>query len=113
MDRIEAERREIVRDKINRYGLWAVALSVVAPPPYPMKLFILSAGVFGMPRGKFLLAVLMGRTVRYGLVGYLAVRYGERATELVQGNFASFAVLLVVLALLILAVQRLYKRSGT
>ena len=113
LDRIGAERREIVRDKINRYGLWAVALSVVAPPPYPMKLFILSAGVFGMPLGKFLLVALMGRTVRYGLVAYLAVRYGEQATELVQGNFASFAVLLVVLALLILVVQRRYKRSGT
>ena len=112
LQHFEVERQETVRDKIDRYGLWAVAFSVVAPPPYPMKLFILSAGVFGMPFGKFLLAVVMGRTARYLMVGYLAVRYGERATELLRTNFATAAAILAALALVALVVQALRRRNA-
>ena len=113
LERFEAERQQTVRDKIDRYGLWAVAFSVIAPPPYPMKLFILSAGVFGMPFGRFLLAAVIGRTARYSLVGYLAVRYGERATDLLRTNFLTVAEILAALALAVLVVQALRKRNGS
>ncbi len=53
LDRFEVGRQASVRDKIDRYGPCAVACSVVAPPPFPMKLFIPSAGVFGMPLRSF------------------------------------------------------------
>ncbi len=112
LDRFDAARQETVRDKIDRYGLWAVAFSVVAPPPYPMKLFILSAGVFGMPLGKFVVAVVMGRALRYSMVGYLAVVYGERATDLLRTNFATVAAVLAALAVLTLVAQALRKRYG-
>ena len=112
LDRFDAARQETVRDKIDRYGLWAVAFSVVAPPPYPMKLFILSAGVFGMPLGKFVVAVVMGRALRYSMVGYLAVVYGERATDLMRTNFATVAAVLAALAVLTLVAQALRKRYG-
>jgi membrane protein YqaA with SNARE-associated domain len=111
LDRFEVGRQASVRDKIDRYGLWAVAFSVVAPPPYPMKLFILSAGVFGMPLSKFVLAVVMGRTLRYSMVGYLAVCYGERATELLRTNFATLAAVLAALAVIALLVQTVRNRN--
>jgi membrane protein YqaA with SNARE-associated domain len=111
LDRFEVGRQASVRDKIDRYGLWAVAFSVVAPPPYPMKLFILSAGVFGMPLSKFVLAVVIGRTLRYSMVGYLAVCYGERATELLRTNFATLAAVLAALAVIALLVQTVRNRN--
>ena len=113
LKRFDAERRETVRDKIDRYGLWAVAFSVIAPPPYPMKLFILSAGVFGMPFGKFALAAVLGRTVRYSMVGYLAVRYGEKATELLRDHFAWVAVGLAAMIAIGLIAQALRQRTPT
>ena len=112
LERFEVERQASVRDKIDRYGLWAVAFSVVAPPPYPMKLFILSAGVFGMPLSKFVLAVVVGRTLRYSMVGYLAACYGERATELLRTNFATLAAVLAALAVIALLVQTVRNRNG-
>ncbi len=111
LDRFEVGRQASVRDKIDRYGLWAIAFSVVAPPPYPMKLFILSAGVFGMPLSKFVLAVVMGRTLRYSMVGYLAMSYGERATELLRTNFATLAAVLAALAVIALLVQTVRNRN--
>ena len=113
LKRFDAERRETVRDKIARYGLWAVAFSTVAPPPYPMKLFILSAGVFGMPFGKFALAAVLGRTVRYSMVGYLAVQYGEKATELLQDHFAWLALGLAAIIAVGLLAQALRQRTST
>ena len=109
----EFQRGNAVRDKIDRYGLWAVAFSVIAPPPYPMKLFILSAGVFGMPFGKFALAAVLGRTVRYSMVGYLAVRYGEKATELLRDHFAWVAVGLAAMIAIGLIAQALRQRTPT
>ena len=111
MERFEVERQASVRDKIDRYGLWAVVFSVVAPPPYPMKLFILSAGVFGMPLSKFVLAVVVGRTLRYSMVGYLAACYGERATELFRTNFATLAAVLAALAVIAVLVQTVRDRN--
>ena len=112
LDRFEVGRQASVRDKIDRYGLWAVAFSVVAPPPYPMKLFILSAGVFGMPLSKFVLAVVIGRRLRYSMVGSLAACYGERATELLRTNFATLAAVLAALAVIALLVQTVRNRNG-
>ena len=111
LERFEVERQASVRDKIDRYGLWAVAFSVVAPPPYPMKLFILSAGVFGMPLSKLVLAVVMGRTLRYFMVCYLAACYGERATELLRTNFATLAAVLAALGIIALLVQTVRNRN--
>ena len=113
LKRFDADRRETVRDKIDRYGLWAVTFSVIAPPPYPMKLFILSAGGFGMPFGKFALAAVLGRTVRYSMVGYLAMRYGEKATELLRDHFAWVAVGLAAMIAIGLIAQALRQRTPT
>ena len=84
--RFSVERQEKIREKIERHGLWAIAVAVVAPPPYPMKLFMLSAGLFRMPLKAFIGAVLLGRTLRYFTVGYLAMRYGERAAAILRAR---------------------------
>jgi membrane protein YqaA with SNARE-associated domain len=108
------ERRHAeVRDKINRYGLWTIVFSVVAPPPYPMKLFMLSAGVFGMPLRKFIPAVLLGRTARYLAVGYLAVRYGEQATILLRAHYPLVLAVLVFILAACLVVDRWWSRRKT
>ena len=84
--RFSAERQEKIREKIERHGLWTIAVAVVAPPPYPMKLFMLSAGLFRMPLKLFVGAVLLGRTLRYFTVGYLAMLYGERAAAILRAH---------------------------
>lgn len=112
LKRFDERRRERVRDKINRYGFWAMTFSVVAPPPYPMKLFIVSAGVFGMPVGKFAAAVFLGRSLRYSIVGYLAVCYGERASHLLRDHFLVIASVAAALVAVLIAVQSLRRRSA-
>ncbi len=109
--RFDASRRDAVRAKIARYGFWAMVFSVLAPPPYPMKVFIVSAGVFRMPLGTFVCAVLLGRCVRYSIVGYLAVRYGEQAGDLMREHVFIIAGVAAALIVCVLLVQNGRRRA--
>ena len=63
----------------QRYGVLAVAVPAVLPPPAPFKMFVLLAGVAGVPAWRFAAAVACGRGVRYFGEATLAVHYGADA----------------------------------
>lgn len=97
--RISAERRRRIHDALSRYEFWTIFVSVLLPPPFPTKPFVLMAGVLRMDRFKFLASVLAGRTVRYALVGILAARYGEAAGIIIkQQSWKLLVALLLVVA---------------
>tara|TARA_B100000686_G_C16737813_1_gene944709 strand:+ start:528 stop:1037 length:510 start_codon:yes stop_codon:yes gene_type:complete len=81
---ITLEKRIRIRNQIDRYGALAIVAAVMGPPPCPTKVFILSAGAFGMRFSILFVSVLMGRLLRYGIGGYLAITYGPSALNLFQ-----------------------------
>lgn len=70
----------------QRYGLLAVAVPSLLPPPVPFKPFVLVAGVAGVRPWDFLLAVGIGRGIRYFGAAFLALWYGERAAQFIHDN---------------------------
>jgi membrane protein YqaA with SNARE-associated domain len=84
----------------NRYGMLAVLVPALLPPPAPFKIFVILAGVSRMSPWTFALAVVIGRGFRYFGEGLLAVWYGERALVFIEahGRQVALAVGLVVLA---------------
>jgi membrane protein YqaA with SNARE-associated domain len=80
------EKLKQVEETYRKWGLWAVLVPSILPPPTPFKVFVLSAGVFKVPFVKFLTAVLVGRSIRYFIWGILAVLYGEWAKQVLQGS---------------------------
>jgi membrane protein YqaA with SNARE-associated domain len=68
----------------DRYGVLAVVVPALQPPPAPFKLFIILAGVARISLTKFIIAVSIGRGIRYLAEGLLAVWYGERALEFMR-----------------------------
>jgi membrane protein YqaA with SNARE-associated domain len=70
----------------RRYGLLTVIVPSILPPPTPFKIFVLLAGVAGVRSRTFLLAIAVGRGLRYGGEAFLAYRYGARATEYIRDN---------------------------
>jgi membrane protein YqaA with SNARE-associated domain len=68
----------------QRYGLLAVVVPAVLPPPVPFKVFVLLAGAAAVTPWRFGLAVVIGRSVRYFGQGYLAVLYGESAADFMR-----------------------------
>jgi membrane protein YqaA with SNARE-associated domain len=63
----------------RKYGLLAVAVPSIMPPPVPFKIFVLAAGAARVRRRDFLLALALGRGVRYFGEALLAAYYGQRA----------------------------------
>ncbi len=51
----------------------------ILPPPAPFKIFVVLAGVAGISATRFTLAIAIGRGTRYLALGFLAVKYGDRA----------------------------------
>jgi membrane protein YqaA with SNARE-associated domain len=64
----------------------------ILPPPFPFKVFVLADGVFQVPLKTFVLALLIGRGLRYFVEGILAVRYGETILRFVMSHEIGVAV---------------------
>jgi len=77
--RFGGERIERSTATLRRYGVMAVLIPSLLPPPAPFKIFILLSGVIGIPASRLAMAIAIGRAVRYTALGVLAVRYGVRA----------------------------------
>ncbi len=83
----------------KRYGVLAVAIPAILPPPAPFKIFVLLAGVARVPVWQFVSAIAVARGFRYVVVGILAVQYGDDAMAFVHAN--GQVVSFVVVALLL------------
>jgi membrane protein YqaA with SNARE-associated domain len=70
----------------QRHGLLAVLVPAVLPPPAPFKVFVLLAGVTRVSQARFILAIALGRGIRYFGEGLLAVRYGDQAAAFLEAN---------------------------
>jgi membrane protein YqaA with SNARE-associated domain len=67
-----------VYKRFERWGLGAIAIPALLPPPVPMLPFLFAAGAMQYPMRKFLFALTVGRIVRYTLLAFLAARYGRQ-----------------------------------
>ena len=85
----------------QKYGLLAVAVPSILPPPMPFKPFVLAAGVAGVRPFDFIVAVLIGRGIRYFGEALLAVWYGDRAVAFLQANARPVGVAFGVVVLAI------------
>ncbi|HSL21585.1 MAG TPA: VTT domain-containing protein [Vicinamibacterales bacterium] len=78
-------------DLFQRYGVWVLIVPAVLPPPAPFKIFVLMAGVAGMPTARFLIGVAIGRGARYFGEAVLALYYGRAAIAFLNDNLRPFA----------------------
>jgi membrane protein YqaA with SNARE-associated domain len=97
----------------KKYGILAVMIPSILPPPTPFKIFVLFAGAFHVGVGRFIFAVTAGRGFRYFLEGFLAVEYGEAAKDYMHQNYPYIAVGLVALIFISALFYFLYRRNRT
>jgi membrane protein YqaA with SNARE-associated domain len=106
--RFKRENIERVERAYARYGFLAIAIPAMLPPPMPFKIFVATAGTLEYPRWKFLLTVMIARSVRYYVEGILAVFYGRRVLVFMKDNglvVASIVTALIVLFVLGYAIK--------
>lgn len=74
--RIGKQRAKKLDDRFKGHGFATVVTSVILPPPFPAFPAMIAAGAFKYPRKNFLLALTLGRAVRYFVLALLAHLYG-------------------------------------
>lgn len=92
--RKQFSRRQVDRmqARFARYGVAAVVVPAMLPPPVPLKLFVLGAGAAGMRVSTFAWAVGIGRGARYLVEGALAYYYGPAAFEYLKRHGGQVAL---------------------
>jgi membrane protein YqaA with SNARE-associated domain len=88
--RFGVARLERTRAAFERWDLFALAVPAVLPPPVPFKIFVLSAGVFGVSYRRFAVSVGLARAVRYTAWSLMGIFYGEDAVTALKGVDAWF-----------------------
>jgi len=76
----------------NRAGV-AIGLACLAPPPFPFTLVIASASAFEYPRRRLLGLVFIARSVRFSIVGLLAIRFGRQILRIARAPETSWIML--------------------
>jgi len=87
----------------RRYGLAAVIVPSMLPPPVPLKIFVLAAGAAGMTARQLAGAIAVGRGLRYLLVGIFAYYYGETTLTYLRTHGREAGIIAGVIAAAVLA----------
>ena len=109
--RFSGPRVEKAMGLFRRFGVLAIIVPALLPPPAPFKVFVLLSGVTRVPWLRCCGAVAAGRGVRYFGEGLLAVRYGDEAVELLRANGPLMSLVLAVVVLLGVGTYILMRRA--
>ena len=108
--RFSAEGIEKVEKAYARFGFLAIAVPAILPPPLPFKIFVATAGTLEYPRWKFLLTVMVARSLRYYVEGILAVFYGRRVLLFLKDNGVVIISIVATIGLIILLIYMYINR---
>ena len=110
--RFSEKKQKRVKDWIDRYDVISVLVASLLPPPFPFKLFVVSAGVFRFSVTRFLIAIIVGRGFRFLLEGYFAIRYGAQAKAVLAQHYPWIGLGLAALVVVVFSVRALLKRRS-
>lgn len=109
LSKFSEAKQKRVKGLIERYDMLSVLVATVLPPPFPFKLFVVTAGVFRFSLPRFMIAIVVGRAFRFLLEGYFAVRYGAEAKALLARYYPWIALAVAVGVVLFVILRKVLK----
>ena len=105
--RFHPRQLDRVKSLYRRWGLVALLIPALLPPPMPFKIFVATAGVLGYPAGRFAVVILIARMVRYYFWGVLAFFFRREVLKMIDWLASHLlevlAAILCVVGLVLLA----------
>lgn len=111
LKKFSQSKQKRVKELIDRYDVLSVLVASLLPPPFPFKLFVVTAGVFRFSLMRFMIAIIVGRGFRFLLEGYLAVRYGAQAKVILARYYPWIGLGLATLIIVVFLIRGLSKRK--
>lgn len=112
LNRFSESKQKRVKELIDRYDVLSVLVASLLPPPFPFKLFVITAGVFRFSLTRFVVAIVVGRGFRFLLEGYFAVRYGAQAKVFLAKYYPWIGLGLAVIIIAGFLTRNLWKRRS-
>ena len=117
LKRIDQARLERIRDRFEKREFLAIMIPGMLPPPTPFKLLVFSAGAFKMKVRQFVLAIICGRLLRFGILSVLTVIFGQQIVEHTKDlvkKHPSVAVLVGIVVLVVFVfIYRMFREPTT
>lgn len=93
-----------VKELYKKWGLFALVIPAILPPPMPFKIFVVTAGVLNYPLGRFAIIVMIARTIRYYFWGILAYFFRDEVRQMIDWlEHHVLEILAVMLAIIVLS----------
>jgi membrane protein YqaA with SNARE-associated domain len=78
LKRINRQRYEQLRDRFEKQEFLGIMIPAMMPPPMPVKLFEIAAGVFEMKPAWFFSAMFVGKFLRFLIWAIITITYGPK-----------------------------------
>jgi len=95
--KIGKKRTEKVYKKFGKGGFSTVVIGSILPPPFPIVPVLMAAGVMQYSRKKFLVALGIGRGIRFFVVAFLGKLYGTAIAGWLGHYYKPFLYVLIAL----------------
>ena len=111
LGRFSERKQKRVKELIDRYDMLSVLVATLLPPPFPLKLFVVTAGVFRFSLLRFMAAIVVGRAFRFLLEGYFAIRYGAEAKAILAKYYPWIGLVVAIGVVLFVIIRKVFKRD--
>jgi membrane protein YqaA with SNARE-associated domain len=96
--RVSAERFQKLHDAFDKHPFWSLMFPAMLPPPTPFKMFALGAAVAEMSITHFVLAIFLGRMIRFVVLAILVMKFGPDVIRTLGDFFTHHFYWVLILA---------------
>lgn len=82
--RFHPKHLDRVQELYRKWGLFALIIPALLPPPMPFKIFVVVAGALEYPMGRFATVIMIARTVRYYFWAILAYFFRNEVRKMID-----------------------------
>lgn len=89
---VSQKRIRKLKEKLENKAGITVFIATLIPPPFPFTPAVMTASALQSPRGKLLLAVFLGRLLRFGAEAILALYFGRQVIAFLNSDIVTYFV---------------------
>ena len=89
---VSRKRIEKLKAKLENKAGVTVFIATLIPPPFPFTPVVMTASALQSPRGELLIAVFLGRLLRFGIEAVLALYFGRRLIRFIDSDVVTYIV---------------------
>jgi len=89
---VSRKRIDKLKAKLENKAGITLFIATLIPPPFPFTPVVMTASALQSPRGHLLIAVFLGRLVRFGIEAVLALYFGRQLIAFMNSDVVTYIV---------------------